>query len=111
MKEGEAAYRALNVGTSGLYEIEARGVTEGTWTDPELTLYEMDSDRTVQMASDDDGGAGLNSRLLSFLRSGTTYSLSVMEVSGSMATIEIRARLVAPSATERDENPGVRDGP
>ena len=63
-----------------VYAIEAQARSGGF--DPVLSLYRQDGNRIATIASDDDGGVNLNSRIVERLDSTETYFIEVREYAG-----------------------------
>ena len=69
------------------YIIDAAADNGGV--DPVLYLYEQTGGRIVTIASDDDGGGNLNSRIVENLDENRTYFVEVEEISGRSGSLRL----------------------
>ena len=71
----------------GMYAIDA--VANSGDFDPVLNLYQLVGNRLVSVASDDDGGGNLNSRVIEHLRSDETYFAEVVEYNSRAGSVTL----------------------
>ena len=75
--------------SDGVYVIETDALED---IDPILDLYRVDSAELHLVASNDDGGEGLNARLVVQLTQGIEYLLEVRELFGNPGRVQVSLR-------------------
>ena len=104
--------QSIELGSAERARLRIRGVQDGTYTvdavangddfDPVLYLYERVGSRFITLASDDDGGEALNSRIVEDLRAAGTYFVEVEEIVSAPGSFTLSVQPL-PSSGESDQ--------
>ena len=91
--------RTIELGFEQRARFRIGGIRDGTYTvdavaesepfDPVLYLYEQVGSRVTILASDDDSGNALNSRIVRDLQAAGTYFIEVQEIGGAPGSVTL----------------------